>query len=82
MLARAQDAAFAIAKTRALRFARLSGRSLGRVMTIRQVTNQAPEPVPFSGGVGLAAGAPASSITIATGSQPVSVTVTVTWALR
>jgi uncharacterized protein YggE len=82
LLARAQNAAFAMAKDEAARYAGLAGRSLGRVIAINQVTN-APTPGPVGFGGGLAVGAaPASAVPLAEGSQPVSVSVIVTWALR
>lgn len=84
LLARAQKAAFTMAKAEAARYASLAGRSLGRVMTINQVMNP---PVPgsagFNGGGGVGAGpAPASAVPLADGSLPVSVSVVVTWTLR
>lgn len=82
LLARAQNAAFAMAKDEAARYAGLAGRSLGRVMAINQMTNStSPSPMGLGAG-GLAAGAPASSVPLAEGSQPVSVSVVVTWSLR
>lgn len=82
LLSRAQNAAFAMAKDEAARYARLAGRSLGRVMTIHQATH-APSagPTPIAAGGGFGAGS-ASSVPIADGSQPVRVSVVVTWALR
>jgi uncharacterized protein YggE len=82
LLARAQNASFAMAKEEAARYASLAGRTLGRVMAINQVTN-ASAPGPVAAGLGFApAAAPSSAVPISGGSQPVSVSVVVTWALR
>lgn len=81
-LAKAQVAAFAMAKATAGRYAGLAGRSLGRVITINQVTDQVSAPQPYANGAMASSGGAASSVPLAAGSQPVSVQVTVTWALR
>lgn len=83
LLTKAQRAAFQAAKKKAAEYARLSGRSLGRVMTVNETTTPqaGPGPIPFASGAGAAA-APVSDVPIATGSQAVGVSVVVTWALR
>lgn len=83
LLTGAQKQAFAAAKKKAAEYAGLAGRSLGRVMTISEVTSPSagggPYPISVSGGM---AAAPATDVPLAAGSQDVSVAVTVTWALR
>jgi uncharacterized protein YggE len=81
LLTGAQKQAFDAARKKARQYADLAGRSLGRVMTIREVTTP-DDSVPYPQAGGLPAAAPASDVPLASGSQSVSVSVTVTWALR
>jgi uncharacterized protein YggE len=82
LLSGAQRKAFAAARKKALEYAELAGRHLGRVMTITEgttPTSGGPVSFPGLGGSGAAA---AADVPLAAGSQGVSVVVTVTWALR
>jgi hypothetical protein len=83
LLTKAQRAAFAAAKKKAREYAELSGRSLGRVMTVREATTpMASDPPTYFPGGGAAMASAGSDVPIAVGSQQVGVSVTVTWALR
>lgn len=85
LLARAQRAAFTMARDEATRYAGMAGRSLGRVMSVNQMTTR-PTPPPYMAGGGGFGAAPTaaggSDVPLSAGSQQVSVSVVVTWALR
>jgi uncharacterized protein YggE len=81
LLDTARDAAFADAKTKAERYAKLSGRSLGDLQLVTESV-AAPEVQRLGFDKALAAPAPVSAVPISAGSQQVSVSVTVRWALR
>jgi uncharacterized protein YggE len=79
LLKGARDAAFADAKAKAERYAELSGRSLGAVQLVTESTSPAaPQPYAFASAAGRAADSP---VPLQAGSQDVSVSVTVRWAL-
>ncbi len=79
LLKGARDAAFADAKAKAQRYAELSGRTLGAVQLITETTSPArPQPYAFDLAERSAA---ASPVPVKAGSQDVSVSVTVRWAL-
>lgn len=80
LLATARDAAFAEAKEKAERYAQLSGRTLGEVQLIAE-TSSPVQPIPYAYRKALA-GTQASAVPISPGTQDVSVSVTVRWALR
>jgi uncharacterized protein YggE len=76
LVSKARDTAFADAKTKAGQYARAAGRSLGDVVSIAEsVATPAPIPVPS------AAMAKQADVPIQPGSQEVSVTVTVVFAM-
>lgn len=82
LLNSARDAAFADAKQKAERYARLSGRALGPVRSIKETVNGPllVHPGGFAASGALAA-AP-SPVPVNPGQQQVSVTVTVAWTLQ
>ena len=76
LVSKARDTAFADAKTKAGQYARAAGRSLGDVVSIAEsVATPSPIPVPS------AAMAKQADVPIQPGSQEVSVTVTVVFAM-
>jgi len=79
LVSRARDRAFADAKAKAEQYARAAGRSLGEVESIAENISQ-PTPVGIS--ESRAAAKDLSSVPIQPGSQDVSVTVTVVFAMR
>ncbi|HMC69652.1 MAG TPA: SIMPL domain-containing protein [Mycobacteriales bacterium] len=83
LLGDARTKAFADAKDRAQQYAGLAGRSLGSVRTITETVETSPVPMPYA--ADLAAGSSgrvaAKAAVLRPGEQPVSVTVTVVWAL-
>lgn len=81
LLASARDAAFAEAKGKAERYAQLSGRPLGEVQLIAETTSPV-QPIPYSLYDSAGATATKSAVPINAGTQDVSVSVTVRWALR
>jgi uncharacterized protein YggE len=86
LVGQARSAAFADARARAQQYADLANRSLGEVQKIGE-TVQASQPVPspFYGREALdsaTAGNALKSVPLQAGQQPVTVTVTVVWALR
>jgi uncharacterized protein YggE len=81
MLVQARDRAFADAKAKAQQYAKLSGRSLGAVIGISEVSSTAPPPV-YGGRSGAGTSTAMMPTPVEAGSQLVGVTVTVTWELR
>ena len=81
LLGRARDAAFADAKAKAQRYAELSGRALGEVQLIAETTTPPPELMNQALKAFDSARA-AAPVPLETGSQQVSVSVTVRFALR
>lgn len=80
LVSSARDKAFADAKAKAEQYAKAAGRSLGDVISIAEdVATPSPIPMPYSG-LALARGA--ASVPIQPGSQDVSVSVTVVFAMR
>jgi uncharacterized protein YggE len=77
----ARDRAFADAKAKAQQYAKLSGRSLGAVIGISEVSSTAPPPV-YGGRSGAGTSTAMMPTPVEAGSQLVGVTVTVTWELR
>ncbi|HUR52197.1 MAG TPA: SIMPL domain-containing protein [Mycobacteriales bacterium] len=79
LLEQARDAAFADAKAKALRYAELSGRSLGDVQLVSETASPKDQPVRYAydGAAQLK-----SPVPIDPGTSDVAVTVTVRWALR
>ncbi len=75
----ARDAAFADAKAKAEQYAKLSGRSLGKVSQISENTEFGGGPIPYAAKT--AARDSASSVPIEAGSQQVTVNSTVVWEL-
>jgi uncharacterized protein YggE len=81
LLDQARDAAYADARAKAERYAQLSGRTLGEVQLVAETTNPiASQPVPLA--YDAARSAQAKALPIDAGTNEVSVTVTVRWALR
>ena len=77
LLRQARNASFADAKAKAEQYARLAGRTLGRVASVNEgSTGGGPVPYPVA-----ARDAAAGSVPIAAGSQQVSVSSTVVWEL-
>jgi uncharacterized protein len=79
LLVTARDAAYAEAKAKAERYAQLSGRALGEVQLVAE-TSSPVQPIPY--GYDKALARTASAVPINPGTQDVSVSVTVRWALR
>jgi uncharacterized protein YggE len=79
LVSKARDKAFADARTKAEQYAKASGRALGDVLTIAENV-ATPSPMPYAA----SAGAPLdkASVPIQSGSQDVSVSVTVVFAMR
>ncbi|HTY73926.1 MAG TPA: SIMPL domain-containing protein [Actinomycetes bacterium] len=78
----ARTNAFDAAKTKADQYAHLAGRSLGPVVTITETVGSEPRPVYDGTFPAASAAASATSLPIATGSQDVTVTVTVAFTLQ
>lgn len=78
LLTAARDAAFADAKAKAQRYAELSGRNLGAVQLVTESTSPV-RPQPYA--LAAARAAVDSAVPLQPGSQDVSVSVTVRWAL-
>jgi uncharacterized protein YggE len=76
----ARAAAFADAKAKAEQYAKLAGRSLGRVSQVSESTETEPRPVPYAA-MDAAGAAEKSAVPISAGSQQVSVTTSVVWEL-
>jgi uncharacterized protein len=77
----ARTAAFADAKAKAEQYAKLAGRSLGRVSQVSESTDTQPRPVPYAA-MDAAGAAEKSAVPISAGSQQVSVTTSVVWELN
>lgn len=77
----ARTAAFADAKAKAEQYAKLAGRSLGRVSQVSESTDTGPRPVPYAA-MDAAGAAEKSAVPISAGSQQVSVTSSVVWELN
>ncbi len=75
----ARDAAFAEAKAKAEQYARLAGRTLGAVQSVREDVR--PTGMPYAGETQLRAMS-AASVPLEAGSSEVTVDVQVRWALR
>jgi len=83
LLKAARDAAFADAKAKAEQYAKLAGRSLGRVSQVSETTDNAPRPIPYAANMAASGAAPkASPVPISTGTQQVSVNTSVVWELN
>ncbi|MDV3222282.1 SIMPL domain-containing protein [Intrasporangium sp.] len=78
-LARARDAAYAEARTKAEQYAALSGSELGEVLG---VTEAGATPLPAARAMGLAAREMAASMPVEGGDLEITASVTVTWELR
>jgi uncharacterized protein YggE len=79
LLASARSAAMTDARARAQQYANAAGRPLGQVVSISEVATPGEVPMPYaSSGAGMSN---AASVPIASGTQKVTVTVTVTYAL-
>jgi hypothetical protein len=81
LLGQARDAAFADAKAKAAEYAKLSGRTLGKVSQISENTDVSPRPMPFAGMNATAAKAMAP-VPVSAGTQQVSVNTSVVWQLN
>lgn len=81
LLGQARDAAFADAKAKAEEYAKLSGRTLGKVSQVSESTESSPRPMPFAAMDGMASKAMAPA-PISAGTQQVSVTTSVVWQLN
>lgn len=81
LLQQARVAAYDDARDRAAEYARLAGRALGAVQLVTESTAAPAQPF-RSAAVPAAAAADGASVPIEAGSQQVSVSVTVRWALR
>lgn len=82
LLNQARDAAFADAKAKAEQYAKLSGRTLGKVSQVSESTDSAPRPVPYAMPMAAAADAKSAAVPISSGSQQVSVNTSVVWQLN
>jgi uncharacterized protein YggE len=80
LIAQARQKAFADAKAKAVAYADAAGRSLGAVLSISESTQSQPQPVMFRDAMPMAAAAQA--VPIEAGSQDVTVTVSVVWAMN
>ncbi|MGH8906453.1 MAG: SIMPL domain-containing protein [Egibacteraceae bacterium] len=78
LLEQAREAAFTDARARAEQYARLTGRSLGALLSVSETVADSPPPAPFAQEAATADAA----VPIAPGQQEVAVTVTAVWALR
>jgi uncharacterized protein YggE len=78
LLAQARDAAFADAKAKAEQYAKLAGRSLGRVSVITEGTSSGGVIYPMERSA-MSAGAP---VPVSPGSQDVTLSTNVTWELN
>jgi len=81
LIAQARQNAFADAKAKAAAYADAAGRSLGAVVSISENTQSQPQPFQFSAAMPMAAGDKAP-VPIEAGSQDVTVTVSVVWAMN
>jgi uncharacterized protein YggE len=81
LIAQARQKAFADAKAKAAAYADAAGRSLGAVVSISESTQSQPQPFQFSAAMPMAAGEKAP-VPIEAGSQDVTVTVSVVWAMN
>jgi uncharacterized protein YggE len=79
LLAQARDAAFADAKAKAEQYAKLAGRSLGRVSVITEGTSSGGGVIYPMERSAMSAGAP---VPVSPGSQDVTLTTNVTWELN
>ncbi len=82
LLNQARDAAFADAKAKAEQYAKLSGRSLGKVSQVSETTDTAPRPIPFAAAPMAASGMAEKAVPVSPGSQQVSVNTSVVWTLN
>jgi uncharacterized protein YggE len=82
LLDAARDAAYADAKAKAERYAKLSGRSLGDLQLVTESIAAPEAPRAYAKAADAAGTAAPSSVPISAGSQQISVSVTVRWALR
>lgn len=80
LVAQARQNAFADALAKAKAYAKAAGRTLGAVTSITE-SQSAPGPQPFSYPMAAASSAAGAPVPIQAGSQDVTVTVAVTWAL-
>lgn len=80
LIAQARQAAFADAKAKAAAYADAAGRSLGAVVSISESTSSQPQPITYAAPMAAASGAMAP-VPIEAGSQDVTVTVSVVWAM-
>jgi hypothetical protein len=78
----ARTAAFADAKAKAEQYAKLAGRSLGKVSQVSESTDSAPSPMPYYAQKSAAGAAADSAVPVSAGSQQVSVTTSVVWELN
>ena len=76
----ARSAAYADAKSRADQYAQLSGRSLGRVVSIKEQIDR-PDPTPYYYADALAAAPAPKSVPIRGGQQTLTIHVSVVWQL-
>ena len=79
LVSAARDNAFKDAKAKAEQYAKAAGRTLGVVVSIAEDVSTPPNPMPYAADSSFAAGK--SSVPIQPGSQDVSVTVTVVFAM-
>lgn len=79
LIAQARQKAFADAKAKAAAYAEAAGRSLGAVVSISESTDSQPQPFPYA--MPMAASSAGPAVPIEAGSQDVTVTVSVVWAM-
>lgn len=79
LIAQARQAAFADAKAKAAAYADAAGRSLGAVMSITESTSSQPQPITYA--MPMAASGGNAPVPVEAGSQDVTVTVSVVWAM-
>jgi hypothetical protein len=82
LLNQARDAAFADAKAKAEEYAKLAGRSLGKVSQVSETTDSAPRPIPYMAAPMASAGVADKAVPVSAGSQQVSVNTSVVWTLN
>ncbi|GAA0414927.1 SIMPL domain-containing protein [Acrocarpospora corrugata] len=77
ILVAARDAAYRDATAKAEHYAKLTGRKLGKILTVREDGGHAPGPIPFHGAMAMA-----DKASISPGQQAVGLTVDITFELK
>ncbi len=82
LLAKARDAAFADAKSKAQRYADLAGVPLGALQLVTESVSEPSNPSPYASGATGAFDAARAAVPVDAGTSQLSVSVRVRWALR